>query len=167
MMDRRRFLQRLTVASTAVALGIRPTGARADPPPETTRLRLLKTASECWAPQYVSDALLKAEGFTEVSYLEIPAGTPVSTVLSTGQADVSMNFVGPNLIRVDHGDPVVFLAGVHVGCFEVFGGERVRKITDLKGKTVPVTVIGGVEYFFSPPSRRTSGLILARILTGS
>ncbi len=38
---------------------------------------------------------------------------------------MSMNFVGPNLVRIDQDDPVVFLAGVHVGCFEVFGGERV------------------------------------------
>jgi NitT/TauT family transport system substrate-binding protein len=37
---------------------------------------------------------------------------------------------------------------VHVGCFEVFGNERVKRIADLKGKTVPVTLIGGVEYVF-------------------
>ncbi len=44
---------------------------------------------------------------------------------------MSLNFVGPNLIRVDAGDPVVFLAGVHVGCFEVVGSERVQRIRDL------------------------------------
>ena len=32
------------------------------------------------------------------------------------------------------GDPIVFLAGIHVGCFELFGTERVRAIRDLKGK---------------------------------
>jgi NitT/TauT family transport system substrate-binding protein len=42
----------------------------------------------------------------------------------------------------------VFLAGVHVGCFEVFGGERLRRISDLKGKTVSVTALDGTEYVF-------------------
>src|SRR5262249_58920715 len=115
---------------------------------ETTRLRLIKSDSTCWAPQYVADDLLRAEGFTEVTYFEAPLGQPVSKPLVAGDADMSMNFVAPNLLRVDQGDPVVFLAGVHVGCFEVFGGEGVRKITDLKGKTIPVTAINGTEYVF-------------------
>jgi NitT/TauT family transport system substrate-binding protein len=59
-----------------------------------------------------------------------------------------MNFVGPNLLRIDRGDPVVFLAGVHVGCFEVFANERLRRISDLKGKTLSVTGIGGTEHVF-------------------
>jgi len=44
--------------------------------------------------------------------------------------------------------PVVFLAGVHVGCNELFGGERVHAIHDLKGKTiaVPSTSYGGPQY---------------------
>jgi NitT/TauT family transport system substrate-binding protein len=83
-----------------------------------------------------------------VTYLETPPGRPVSKSLTAGEADLSMNFVGPNLIRVDQGDPVVFLAGVHVGCFEVFGGERLRRISDLKGKTVSVTALDGTEYVF-------------------
>jgi NitT/TauT family transport system substrate-binding protein len=102
----------------------------------------------CWAPQYAAEELLKAEGFSDVTYLETPPGRPVSKSLTAGEADLSMNFVGPNLIRVDQGDPVVFLAGVHVGCFEVFGGERLRRISDLKGKTVSVTALDGTEYVF-------------------
>jgi NitT/TauT family transport system substrate-binding protein len=96
----------------------------------------------------VAEDLLKAEGFSEVTYMETPPGRPVSKSLTVGEADLSMNFVGPNLIRVDQGDPVVFLAGVHVGCFEVFGGERLRRISDLKGKTVSVTALDGTEYVF-------------------
>src|SRR5262249_40701789 len=120
----------------------------AEPPPETTKLRLIKTANMCWAPQYVAEEFLKAEGFTEVTYVEMRVGVPVSNLLTAGDADISMNFVGPNLIRVDQGAPVVFLAGVHVGCFEMFGGGRVRKISDLKGKTVSVTALNGTEHVF-------------------
>ena len=33
------------------------------------------------------------------------------------------------------GDPVVILAGFHVGCFELFSNDHVRSISDLRGKT--------------------------------
>src|SRR5437879_3392126 len=77
-----------------------------------------------------------------------PSGSRSQGYSRGGGADISMNFVGPNLFRVDQGDPVVVLAGAHVGCFEVFGGERLRKISDLKGKTVSVTALNGTEYVF-------------------
>ena len=148
MIPRRAFLRAVSGVGTAAILGLRTDRAGAEPLPETTRLRLIRTTSMCWAPQYVAEELLKVEGFTEVTYLETPPGRPVSKSLTAGEADLSMNFVGPNLIRVDQGDPVVFLAGVHVGCFEVFGGERLRRITDLKGKTVSVSALNGSEYVF-------------------
>jgi NitT/TauT family transport system substrate-binding protein len=128
-------------------VGLRPRGAGAEPPPETTRLRLLKTASVCWAPQYLADDLLRAEGFTDVTYVDFPGG-PVSEFLAAAKADISLNFVGPNLIRLDQGDPVVFLAGVHVGCFEVIATERVKRITDIKGKTAGVATLNGAEHVF-------------------
>jgi NitT/TauT family transport system substrate-binding protein len=148
MMRRRDFLRGVSGGGLGALLGLRNGRAEAEPPPETTRLRLLRSPTMCWAPQYVAEDLLKAEGFTAVSYVDIPVGAPVSVALAGDRGDLSMNFVGPNLVRVDHGDPVVFLAGVHVGCFEVFGGERVRKISDLKGKTVSVTGIDGADHIF-------------------
>src|SRR5258708_17808668 len=47
-------------------------------------------------------------------------------------------FRSPLVVRLDQADPIVILAGVHIGCFELFGTERVRAIRDLKGKTVAV-----------------------------
>ena len=40
------------------------------------------------------------------------------------------------------GEPITILAGMHVGCFELFGNESIRNIADLKGKTVGVTGSG-------------------------
>jgi NitT/TauT family transport system substrate-binding protein len=148
MIGRRGFVRTMATAGIAGLVAPRRGAAAAGPAPETTRLRLLKSGSMCWAPQLIAEDLLKAEGFTDISYVDIPPGMPVSLFLTGGQADLSMNFVGPNLIRVDHGDPVVFLAGVHVGCFEVFAGPRVRRITDLKGKTIPVTSLNGADHAF-------------------
>src|SRR5207244_10166151 len=100
-------------------------------------LRLIKASSICWAPQYIAEDLLRAEGFSDISYFEYPGG-PVSTPLVAGQADISMNFVGPNIIQLEAGDPVVFLAGIHAGCFEVFARAAIRNVSDLKGQTASV-----------------------------
>jgi NitT/TauT family transport system substrate-binding protein len=58
--------------------------------------------------------------------------------LLAGEVDIVLNFVGPLLVRLDAGDPLVILAGGHVGCFELFGTEHVRAIRDLKGKTLAI-----------------------------
>jgi NitT/TauT family transport system substrate-binding protein len=146
IMNRRGFLTALPSAGALGLLGGTDAFAQAAPP-ETTRLRLLKSPSICWAPQYISEQMLRSEGFTDISFADLPDGN-VPARLSAGDADISMNFVGPNIIRVDAGDPVVFLGGVHVGCFEVFGGERVKRITDLKGRTAAINSFNGAEYVF-------------------
>jgi NitT/TauT family transport system substrate-binding protein len=50
--------------------------------------------------------------------------------------------------RIDAGDPLVLLAGIHVGCFELFGTARVRSVRDLKGKTVAVPALGSSHHIF-------------------
>ena len=72
---RRRFLAGLTLTGTVGFLGLIPRGATAEPPPETTRLRLFQTPGICVAPQYVAEDLLYAEGFTEVHYVATDPAT--------------------------------------------------------------------------------------------
>ena len=145
-LSRREFLGVLPVAVGA-GLVVKPEPAAAEPPPETKRLRLLKTGSICWAPQYVAEDLLHGEGFGEITYVDMPTGA-ISVRLAAGEADLGMNFVGPNIVRVDAGDPVVFLAGVHVGCFEVIATDRVQRMHDLRGKTAVVASLNGAEHIF-------------------
>jgi hypothetical protein len=45
-------------------------------------------------------------------------------------------------------NPITFLAGVHVGCFELFGNESIRSIADLKGKSVGVPGLGSDQHVF-------------------
>src|SRR5215469_6244220 len=59
-----------------------------------------------------------------------------------------MAFIAPYIIQVDAGLPLVFLGGVHAGCFELFGTERVKAIRDLKGKTVAVPELGSAHHVF-------------------
>jgi NitT/TauT family transport system substrate-binding protein len=135
--SRRKFLG-LTLAGTAGLLGLKPDPVAAEPPPETTTLKLCQSPSLCWAPQYAAEELLRSEGFTDVQYVK---GDVVSA-LASGEADLSMGYAATTILQLDAGDPVVILAGGHVGCFELFGTERVRTIRDLKGKTVAVFALG-------------------------
>ena len=47
MIQRREFLRGASGGGAAALLGLRPTRAGAEPPPETTRLRLIRTTSMC------------------------------------------------------------------------------------------------------------------------
>jgi NitT/TauT family transport system substrate-binding protein len=125
----------LTLAGTAGLLGLPSGRVAAEPPPETTTLRILQGRSICTAPQYVAEALLRGEGFTAVHCVETGQGT-FSQVLASGEAHLVL-VEGASLLHVvDAGDPIVILSGVHVGCYELFGTDRVRSIRDLKGKTI-------------------------------
>ncbi len=146
--SRREFLAGLGLAGTAGLLSLHPRRAAAEPALETTRLRLVRIPSICQAPQYVAEELLKTEGFTEVHYVEKQGGKGIESALASGEADINMHFVAPTILRLDAGDPVVILAGGHIGCFELFGSEGVRAIRDLKGKTVAVSELGSPDHVF-------------------
>jgi len=146
--SRREFLSGLVLAGAAGLLGLKSESVAAEPPPETTRLRLGQTPSLCLSPLFLAGDLLQGEGFTDVQYVQIPGTTLFTKALVAGEVDIVLNFVGPLLIRLDAGDPIVILAGGHVGCFELFGTERVRAIRDLKAKTVAVTELGGPDTIF-------------------
>jgi NitT/TauT family transport system substrate-binding protein len=159
--SRREFLAGLTLAGTAGILGLGSGPVAAEPPPETTRIRLHKMGGICIAPQYVAEEFLRLEGFTEVQYVEVEVTeltTAIYRRLASGDIDISMAFAPPFIIQVDAGVPIVLLGGVHVGCFELFGTERVRAIRDLKGKTVAVPEQGGVHHLFVASMAQYVGL---------
>jgi len=137
------------LAGTAGLLGPYPQSVAAAPPPEVTTLRLTaQRGGICIAPKYVAEELLQAEGFTDIRYAEESRLSVRMRMLATGESDLEVTFVGPFVTRLDAGDPTVILAGAHVGCFELFGTERVRAIRDLKGKTVAVSGIGEPDHAF-------------------
>jgi len=79
--------------------------------------------------------LLQAEGFTSIEYVKAATGWGV---LLSGEADVSAADAPSAVTQVDKGQPIVVLGGMHVGCYELFGTDRVRTIVDLKGKKVAI-----------------------------
>ena len=145
---RRHFLRGLTITGLAAGTGWPLRRADAEPPPETPRLRLVKIPSICQAPQYVADELLRAEGFTDVQYVQKPGAGGIAEALASGEANINNHFVAPCVLRVEAGDPIVILGGLHIGCFEVFATDRVRTVRDLKSKTIAVLELGSSQHVF-------------------
>ena len=151
MISRRAFVKNVMLTGAAGALGFGRELLAAEPPPETTRLRLGKLSSLCVSPQYVAEDLLRAEGFTSVEYVGDnlnSSGVPGAQSMGAGQFDISMNFAAPLVLALDTETPILLLGGVHAGCFELFASERVRSIGDLKGKTVAAPGAGSIPHVF-------------------
>jgi len=145
--SRRRFLTTLSWAGAAGLAGA-PRLIAAETALETTTVRVARIAGICIAPQYVAEELLRAEGFTDVRYVEVQAGTDLVQAIAAGELDFSLSFAAPIILPMDAGAPVTVVAGVHVGCFELFGNDAVRSIADLKGKSVGVQGLGSSPYVF-------------------
>ena len=146
MRTRRQLLRTLSIAGAAGLVRARRALA-AEGALETTSVRLSNGRGICVSPQWVADELLRAEGFTDIRYVEIPAGAvPVAT--GRGEIDFTMNYATTLAAAIDRGEAIIVLAGVHVGCFELFGNEGIRSITDLKGKTVGVQALGHSDHLF-------------------
>ena len=135
------------IAGTAGLLGWAPRHVSGESPPETTRIRLYHSTSICVAPQYIVGELMKSEGFSDIKYVKMTTAG-ISKALASGEIDVSLHFAAPLVIRLDAGDPITVLGGVHPGCFELFGTDRVRVIRDLKRKTVATPELGGPAHLF-------------------
>jgi NitT/TauT family transport system substrate-binding protein len=164
-LSRRTFLAGLPLAGTAELLGLHPRLVAAESPPETTRLRLVRGPAICVAPEYVAEELLPGEGFTEVQYVKKESIVAKQTAFAAGEVDLTLLFSGPFLLQLEAGDPLVLLAGMHVGCFELFGTEQVRAIRDLKGRTVAVNGLGAAEHVFVASMAAYMGLGPRRNIT--
>jgi NitT/TauT family transport system substrate-binding protein len=129
---RRQFLTTFSLAGAGLLHA--PPSRAAEGALETTTVRIAKIGAICLAPQYVSEELLRAEGFTDIRYVE--TGNLIGPAIGRGEADFSTAFAIDPIQAIDAGAPIVVLAGVHVGCYELFAKPDIRRITELKGKSV-------------------------------
>jgi NitT/TauT family transport system substrate-binding protein len=138
-MSRRRFLMQASAVGAASLLWL-PGESRAEPPPETNKLRIHEDALTCVAPQLVAREMLYAEGFTEVQYVKYLKDTqnwPPEDLLA-GEVDITFSFSPTDIRFVDAGAPVVILAAAHTGCVELVASEHIRSTRDLKKKSVGI-----------------------------
>jgi NitT/TauT family transport system substrate-binding protein len=133
------------LAGATGLVGVQPSLAE-DGPLETSTVRLAKR-SLCNAPEYVAEEMLRAEGFTDIRFIDTPVPDTAHWV-AQGKIDFSLGYSSYFVAAIDAGEPVLLLAGVHVGCFELFAGEGIRRIADLKGKSVGVNAMGSGSHVF-------------------
>jgi len=142
-------MQRLSLAAAAASvLGIPRTASAAEPPPETKTVRFSNYPAICIAPQWVAEEMLKAEGLTDVQYADVPDDISSGRFLAAGKCDFSIEAAPVIPVHVDAGVPMMTLAGIHSGCFELFAHAPARTIRDLKGKRVSVPAQGDERHVF-------------------
>jgi NitT/TauT family transport system substrate-binding protein len=134
MQSRRDFLAGLSAASATGIFGPR-TGLADEGPPETTTIRLPRDPSICIAPEQIADALLRAEGFTDVRYVQVSHS---GDAVVRGEVDFGSETAAWVVTYLDAGQPITAMAGIHLGCYELFAHEPVRTISDLKGRRVGI-----------------------------
>jgi NitT/TauT family transport system substrate-binding protein len=94
-------------------------------------------------PQMITRQLLQAEGFTDIRFVdepEFPANA--AEQLARGDVDLMVNYASNFIVALDKGEATTLLAGVHGGCFVLFGPEDVHGIAGLGGRTVAVPGFG-------------------------
>ena len=147
--SRRRFLTNAAFAGTAGlgGFGIWGKALAAESPPEITTIRFEKDPVTCIAPQ-VFQELLRAEGFTDIRYVEMAHSTLMYEAMGRGEVDVGLNLAISHVRAIDARAPIAVIGGVHGGCYELFAGSGTRSIIDLKGKSVGVLALGSSPHAF-------------------
>jgi NitT/TauT family transport system substrate-binding protein len=120
---RRDLLTGVGTTGLAALVGLGSGPAHAEPPPETTRIRLARFPFDvsCVAPQLVAEDLLRAEGFTSIEY--VTARPPLSDPLAAGEFDLTLHEAFGLILALDAGKPVVALGGIHGGCYLLVGSD--------------------------------------------
>jgi len=145
--NRRDFLSATSLVGAAALLGL-PRSASAEPPPETSRIRLVKNPAICLSPEYIAEEFLRLEGFSQIEYVETDVLYTID-ILHDDRADFTVVSAPDFLTWVEAGRSIVALSGIHGGCYELFANDRIRAIRELKGKRVAVISLGkSPEYFY-------------------
>jgi NitT/TauT family transport system substrate-binding protein len=96
----------------------------------------------------MAEELLLLEGFSQIEYVEIDL-LATQDLLTSDRADISVH-AAPSFLpmAVEQHKPIVVLAGIHGGCYELFAHQNIRAIRDLKGKRVAIEKVGGSDDFY-------------------
>ena len=137
---RRRLLATVSLGGAAALLRP-PSVFAAEERLETTSLRLAKMPDMCMAPQLVAQELLREEGFADLQYIDTPNDQLADSV-GSGKVDMSLAYISQFLTKIDAGTPITLVAGIMVGCIELFAQDGIRSVGELKGKKIGVRGLG-------------------------
>ena len=96
----------------------------------------------------VAEDLLRAEGFTEIRYVEAPESFTIPQLVARGDVHFANTFAGTLVSHMDNGLPITALSGVHSGCYELFAHEPIRTISELRGKRVAIQDLNSDGHYY-------------------
>jgi NitT/TauT family transport system substrate-binding protein len=138
---RRRFLTTLSLAG-ATSLICAPRVMGGEGALETATVRF-QNPGLCVSSLYIAEELLRAEGFTDIRYVEAPEFGGIGPI--RGEVDFAPAYANTCVRAIDAGDPIMVLSGVMVGCFELFAREGIDSVAELKGKSIGVGAAGSLN----------------------
>jgi NitT/TauT family transport system substrate-binding protein len=140
--------RRVLAGLSAIAAGLIAPPAGAEPPLDTTSVRLPKWdgGAYCWAGSYMAGELLRADGFNDVRYVQGDPKLDQSDWIADGVTDFSINYVPIHVASIDRGVPIKVLAGLHSGCQELIANDSIQGIMDLRGKRVGMYSINSMSH---------------------
>ena len=118
MQTRRRFLTTLSLAGAASLARTPRAPAAEEGALETTSVRLGKIGSICIAPQHIAEELLRAEGFTDIRYVDTPTDA-IAPAIGRGDVHFSMAAAFDHIQAIHAGVPIVVIAGIQVAPLSV------------------------------------------------
>jgi NitT/TauT family transport system substrate-binding protein len=147
--QRRAFLLRAGALVSSSLLGL-PLATAAEPPPEIRKIRLIGGPGygPCLAPQYLAEELLRLEGFQEIEYATPALGATDPSLLTANQVDITAEGAPALVHAIETGQPIVVLGGIHAGCYELVGNDRIASVRELKGKRVAIAALGATDHMF-------------------
>jgi hypothetical protein len=104
------------MAGMAGLLGVHPRLVAAEPPPETTRLRVGRMPGICGAPLFMAEEFLPGEGFTEVQYVDLRGPSFPQAVAAGASPNLPQSM--PMMTPIE--TPLVF-SGFHENVVREFG----------------------------------------------
>jgi NitT/TauT family transport system substrate-binding protein len=142
--NRREFIAGLSVIG-ATGLWSRSSPAIAEPPPETSSVRLpiFANVADCMTPMVIAEQMLHAEGIADVKLVETGTGSDSDDWLEHGETDFDWNYPLAHIDSIARGVPITVLAGLHVGCLELIASESVHDVSNLKGRKVGINEVNG------------------------
>ena len=174
-LGRRRLLQRMAGFSLSLAGGSLLAGCAnqvapffagsAGSRPETTTIRLPGVFGTCYSPVFLASDLLRADGFADVTYVPVASDADLIPAVSAGDIDMAMQTAALTTTQADTNSSYVHLAGIHVGCYELFAAPGIRSMSDLKGKSVAVYALGAASHIYMAAMAAYIGLDPDRDLT--
>jgi NitT/TauT family transport system substrate-binding protein len=78
----------------------------------------------------------------------VPESFTIPELVARGDCHFANTFAGTLVSYMDNGLPIIGLAGVHSGCYELFAHEPVRTISQLRGKRVAIQDLNSDGYYY-------------------